>query len=561
MLGAFLCFEAVTGFAQSHGWRVAQLPMKQGNYTVSAVGAPIVSSKYTLPDLTPFTYEAIMKMRPASARAGLVTVMPITDALEFSKFNEGSYQPIIRKLQPDRDMPIGIVVQSGIYDLETLTAELQRPELLSRGADGVYQLNVPLAVSAGATLVIEGTQQEKLGLHLSAVHGGLLINAGKLFIIHADVAGWDDKTKDYSYYETKKKFRPFLAAWNGSETYLTRSTFKHMGYAASKSYGITLSTDKTLNKLPVPPPRPRGWIIENHFEGLLYAFYSYEAEDVVVIGNEYAHNIDYGIDPHDRSRRLLFAQNVVHGTKNKHGMIGSREVNDSWFINNHVYDNHGSGIMLDRSCMRNVIYGNIVERNGNDGITIFESPNNIIENNTLRYNGKSGLRVRNAWNVFSVNNSYTLNLGTGMQLYTLDLSSNERRDFTEDPYSIRADLISINDRLFYNHGGDLKFYDFNTATLANLDFSFPYVGQTLKGDLPAFGTRMLTALRREGDGIVIRNTHSGDNLIAGLWKPSALDHTMQDTLPKQASQLPDEKPGAHDLDAEDDPDPDATQAE
>src|SRR3546814_5769527 len=62
--------------------------------------------------------------------------------------------------------------------------------------------------------------------------------------------------------------------------------------------------------------------------------------------------------------------------------IVSREVDDSWIINNQAYDNALSGIVIDRNSVNNVVAHNRVYRNHADGITIYESPKTRSEEHT-----------------------------------------------------------------------------------------------------------------------------------------------------------------------------------
>jgi poly(beta-D-mannuronate) C5 epimerase len=124
--------------------------------------------------------------------------------------------------------------------------------------------------------------------------------------------------------------------------------------------------------------RPTGWLLNSQFVDNLYGFYCYEADDVVILGNTYRDNIVYGIDPHDRSRRLIIAHNDVFGTHKKHGIILSREVNDSWIIYNRTYNNQLSGIVLDRASVNNLLAYNETYKNRSDGMTLYESGNNLL---------------------------------------------------------------------------------------------------------------------------------------------------------------------------------------
>ena len=103
----------------------------------------------------------------------------------------------------------------------------------------------------------------------------------------------------------------------------------------------------------------------------------------MIKGNTYRDNIVYGIDPHDRSHGLIIAENTVFGTKKKHGIIISREVNDSWIINNESYDNKLSGVVIDRNSESNLIAYNRVHGNHADGITLYESGDNLLWGNQV----------------------------------------------------------------------------------------------------------------------------------------------------------------------------------
>ncbi|MEK7802510.1 MAG: NosD domain-containing protein, partial [Pseudomonadota bacterium] len=212
-------------------------------------------------------------------------------------------------------------------------------------------------------------------------------------------------------------------------------------------------------------PRPTGWLIDNVFEDLYYGFYSYEADDVVIIGNEYKNNIVYGIDPHDRSRRLIIANNDSYGAKRKHGIIFSREVNDSWIFNNHSHHNQGSGIMLDRNCVGNVIANNQVDYNENDGVVFIESPHNKSYANVIRNNGRSGVRIRNSWDITLMNDKILENNGYAMLVYQAELKD---RDVQMDPYAMRSSFDVIGAEFSNNTAGNINMMNIERAGFYNI---------------------------------------------------------------------------------------------
>jgi poly(beta-D-mannuronate) C5 epimerase len=175
-----------------------------------------------------------------------------------------------------------------------------------------------------------------------------------------------------------------------------------------------------------------------------YGYYSYEAEQVDVIGNEYRDNIVYGIDPHDRSRHLVIALNTAYGTHKKHGIIVSREVNDSFIIGNISVKNNGSGIMLDRMSLRNLVYANTAVDNEGDGLSFYESGCNIAVANNISGNRRAGIKVRNSADVGLFDNTIRANADSGADIYASDLMKSpegQSRNFVLDPFEPLATTI------------------------------------------------------------------------------------------------------------------------
>jgi nitrous oxidase accessory protein NosD len=195
------------------------------------------------------------------------------------------------------------------------------------------------------------------------------------------------------------------------------------------------STDTVVRK--VQAAAPTGYFINNSFENLYYGFYAFEAKDVVFVGNELVNGVIYGLDPHDRSKNLMMAYNTSYGTQKKHGIIISREVDDSFILGNLSFENHGSGIMLDRLSYGTIVYANDASRNEGDGFSAMESPCALVDSNVFYGNGRSGVKVRNSWDVHVEGNQIRENKAAGIETYIDNLQRAEQsefRDFAEDPY-------------------------------------------------------------------------------------------------------------------------------
>jgi poly(beta-D-mannuronate) C5 epimerase len=202
-------------------------------------------------------------------------------------------------------------------------------------------------------------------------------------------------------------------------------------------------------------PDPSGWIINSEFSDLWYGFYCYETQDFVVKDNTYRDNIIYGIDPHDRSRRLVIAGNTVFGTHKKHGIIISREVDDSWIINNKVYENKLSGIVIDRNSVNNLVAYNEVYHNQSDGITLYESSNNLLWGNKVLSNERHGIRLRNSTNIRLYENLAVDNRLVGVYGHIKDLSDTDR-DIDLDPFDTKVSMIVVGGELISNGSGPLS---------------------------------------------------------------------------------------------------------
>jgi poly(beta-D-mannuronate) C5 epimerase len=296
-------------------------------------------------------------------------------------------------------------------------------------------------------------------------------------------------------------FRPFIVSWSGSTTEIAGSHLLALGYQAPKAFGLSFTAGPyNLTKHQEKDVRPTAQLVDNTFENFEYGFYSYEADDVVVVGNEFRNNLIYAVDPHDRTERLLFAYNSTYGTAVKHGVIGSREVNNSYIFGNLSFDNAGSGFMLDRSSVGSVFYGNLAFRNHQDGFSMFESACNLIAANQVWANERAGIKVRNSWDIAIYHNSLVANAATAIEGYVLDLRNSpgsEARDFEQDPYE-PITTFAAGWNLIERNGGGMSMAGVTGATLISNTFKF--ASRKLIGGDVANATMMIL---QRSEGIVV----------------------------------------------------------
>ncbi|MBM3107851.1 MULTISPECIES: mannuronan 5-epimerase AlgG [Pseudomonas] len=429
---------------------VAKELQQAKTYTVSSAPIePLQIPAPTLPDLSGYTAEAVQK-KIQRTHKGKVTVRRMLQEDALKEFIGGDNK-MAEWVARQHGIPQAIFVDDGHVDFTELSKHVPK-QYLSETAPGVYLARLPIVVGAKGVLEIDAKVKE---LRLSQEGGSFLVNDGKLFVTDSKVTGWREKDNGPATFRSANEFRPFLLSWGGTETYIVNTQMASFGYAKSKSYGVSISQYTPNMAKQMGRAEPTGWIIGSEFSDMWYGFYCYETSDFVVKDSTYRDNIVYGIDPHDRSHRLIIAGNTVHGTKKKHGIIVSREVNDSWIINNKSYDNKLSGVVIDRNSVNNLIAYNEIYRNHTDGITLYESGDNLIWGNKLINNRRHGIRVRNSVNIRLYENVAMANGLVGVYGHIKDLSDTDR-DIDLDPFDTKVSLIVVGGELAANGSGPLS---------------------------------------------------------------------------------------------------------
>ncbi|MDY7064579.1 Mannuronan C5-epimerase [Pseudomonas extremaustralis] len=452
LLVAAMLVASATAFADTAAKAptIAKELQQAKTYTISSPPtAPLEMPKPALPDLSGYTAAAIEK-KIVRGKPGKISIrrMMQEDALkDFIGGDNKMAEWVVRQ----QGIPQAIFVDDGYMNLKDLLGKVPK-QYLSETAPGVFLAKLPIVVGRKGILDIDKNTQE---LRLSQEAGAFLINDGQLFVRDTKVTGWNEKANGPALFKSPKEFRPFLLAWGGTETYISNTKMASFGYANSKSYGVSISQYTPNMAKVLKRPEPTGWIIDSEFSDMWYGFYCYETTGFVIKGNTYKDNIVYGIDPHDRSHGLIIADNTVHGTKKKHGIIISREVNDSFIFNNRSYDNKLSGLVLDRNSVNNFVADNEFYRNHTDGITLYESGDNLLWGNKVIANRRHGIRVRNSVNIKLYENTSMANGLTGLYGHIKDLTDTDR-DIALDPFDAKVSLIVVGGELAGNGSGPLS---------------------------------------------------------------------------------------------------------
>lgn len=463
-----------------------------------------------LPDLRPFTDAAVEAKVPQGAK-GRAETRRMVEAQTLHEFIGGRGR-LGEWAGRQRTHPVAVFIEGGVMTPADLAKALPK-EHFEESAKGVYIARLPIVVMPGATLHVDKSVRE---LRLSEERGAFLVNDGLMFITHTRVTGWRESAQAPASFKDANSFRPFIISWGGAQLFIARSTLTSLGYEASKSFGVSISQYSPNMDARLKRKRPTGWIINSEFKDLYYGFYCYEADDIVVLNNTYRESIVYGIDPHDRSQRLIIAHNTIDGTKKKHGLIISRAVNDSWLLWNKVTQSALSGIVIDRNSVRNVIAYNDMIDNGADGLTIYESSHNLLWNNRASSNKRHGLRLRNSVDTKIYGNIAVANQLSGIYGHIKDLSGTDR-NLKIDPFEQSISMVIVGGQLTFNGSGPLAIDKPLSLELYGVDLLAPTkrAGIQLTGVLGQYQQEILDILvRRRGAVIVEPAERQGADPVA-----------------------------------------------
>lgn len=338
-------------------------------------------------------------------RPGKTIAIPLEDLRNTFKKEELKYfkRPKIAFYEKEN-----IVFVSGrggsVITLSDLRRELSwagNDKLLEDLGNGEWILRTNIAIQRDVILVIDGS--EVSWLKLKSEDSGfvwLRSDSGGILISNTKITSWDETTQspDKNY----NNERSFVLARVSGRMDIINSELAYLGSAGGPSrggpfggsYGVSWKIDNgTINNQLLA-----GNVLNSRFHDNYFGLYTFGATGMIIKGNRFYNNVQYGLDPHDDSNNLMIENNVANNNGN-HGIIVSRNVVKSIIRSNVSYNNALHGIMIDRNSRYNLVENN-TSYNNVDGVVVYDSNNNLIRNNSISGNSRSGVRM----NVSSSNN-------------------------------------------------------------------------------------------------------------------------------------------------------------
>ena len=258
------------------------------------------------------------------------------------------------------------------------------PALLEQEEDGQYILKANLQVADGVTFEMNSNGVDNLQYLKIAGENGIIVY-GKILMDGVKITSWDVSGDDVVQQDDNGTIRRGYVQFAASEgSQIMNSEFGYLGEVEPGRRGFDLFGGGG----PSHDMEIRG----SKFHDMWMAFYSKEAYNILVDGNEYYNNIHYALDPHTGTHDMNITNNWLHD--NLIGAICSDDCYDILIEGNRAEHNSNAGIFLSRNMTHSIVRNNYVS-NSSSGILISESPNNQIYNNTIEGATEEGILLFN----------------------------------------------------------------------------------------------------------------------------------------------------------------------
>src|SRR5919107_661049 len=261
------------------------------------------------------------------------------------------------------------------------------PKIMGSLGNGVYFLNATLEIADDITFEMNSSNPDDNLQYLKIANENGIIVYGKILIDGIKITSWNASSNDVILQDINGTIRRGYIQFAASEgSQIINSEFGYLGDVEPGRRGFDLLGDGDGE------PSHDMLIRGNKFHDMWFAFYSREAYNIIVDGNEYYNNIKYTVDPHSATHDMNITNNHIH--HNRIGVICSLDCYNILIDGNKVNHNREYGIFFSRNMHDSIARNNHVY-NSSTGIMISESPNNKIHNNTVERASSHGIRLFN----------------------------------------------------------------------------------------------------------------------------------------------------------------------
>jgi parallel beta-helix repeat protein len=261
------------------------------------------------------------------------------------------------------------------------------PKIMGSLGNGVYILNATLEIADDITFEMNSSKPDDNLQYVKIAHENGIIVYGKILIDGIKITSWNTSSNDVIPQDINGTIRRGYIQFAASEgSQIINSEFGYLGDVEPGRRGFDLLGDGDGE------PSHDMVIRRNKFHDMWFAFYSREAYNIIVDGNEYYNNIKYALDPHTVTHDMVISNNWLH--HNPIGVICSNRCYNILIEGNVVEHNKDYGIFFSRNVHDSIARDNHVY-NSSTGVMVSESPNNQIYNNTIQGATSQGIYLFN----------------------------------------------------------------------------------------------------------------------------------------------------------------------
>src|SRR5918999_4389816 len=208
------------------------------------------------------------------------------------------------------------------------------------GQQGQYILNANLEVADGVDFEMTSSGDGLRYLKIAGENG--IVVYGKILIDGVTITSWDIADEEVIPQDMNGTIRRGYVQFAASEgSQIINSEFGYLGDVEPGRRGFDLLGDGDGE------PSHDIVIRGNKFHDMWFAFYSREAYNIIVDGNEYYNNIKYALDPHTVTHDMVISNNWLH--HNPIGVICSNRCYNILIERNVVEHNKDYGIFFSRN--------------------------------------------------------------------------------------------------------------------------------------------------------------------------------------------------------------------
>jgi mannuronan 5-epimerase len=261
------------------------------------------------------------------------------------------------------------------------------PKIMGSLGNGEYILNATLEIADDITFEMNSSNPDDNLQYLKIANENGIIVYGKILIDGIKITSWNASSNDVIPQDINGTIRRGYIQFAASEgSQIINSEFGYLGDVEPGRRGFDLLGDGDGE------PSHDMVIRGNKFHDMWFAFYSREAYNIIVDGNEYYNNIKYALDPHTVTHDMVISNNWLH--HNPIGVICSNRCYNILIEGNVVEHNKDYGIFFSRNVHDSIARENHVY-NSSTGVMVSESPNNQIYNNTIQGATSQGIYLFN----------------------------------------------------------------------------------------------------------------------------------------------------------------------